>query len=163
MEPTVWGPLLWKLLHTMAEWSDRRDIIYRWKHVLELTSAAIPCTRCRRHMQEYLRMHSMFIRPPEPIPPVRGKQKGWIPAKGEDVKLAIRKGLWTFHNHVNRSTGATELTEEDANALYQGTDRATSLRSVRDTLASLEVLWRPRSEWIREVLALVVFLEAGTY
>jgi len=105
----------------------------------------------------------MFVRPPDPTKPIRGKRKGWIPATGDDVKRAIRKGLWTFHNHVNRSTGATELTEEDAYALTQEMDRPTALRSVRDTLAALELLWKPRLEWIREVLALIALLESGTY
>jgi hypothetical protein len=94
---------------------------------------------------------------------MREKRKGWTPARGEDVKLAIRKGLWMFHNHVNRSTGATELTEEDAYALYQDTDRSTAIRSVRETLAALEVLWKPHYEWIREVSALVILIESGTY
>jgi hypothetical protein len=106
----------------------------------------------------------MFARPPDSIvKPGRGKRKGWIPAKGDDVKVAIRKGLWIFHNHVNRSTGATELTEEDAYALYQDTDRLTALRSVREMLAALELLWKPRIEWVREVLALIILLESGTY
>jgi hypothetical protein len=119
-----WGPLLWKIFHLLAEWSDRRDIVYRWKHMIELASTTIPCEKCRRHMQEYLRGNSIFVRPLEsvaPPPPVRRFRgvipptiKGWTPAKGIDVQQAIRKGLWKFHNHVNRSVGATELTEEEA-------------------------------------------------
>ena len=123
-----WGPRLWSIFHTMAEWSDRRDIVYRWKRTMELTAMTIPCEVCRRHMQDYLRGHSIFVRPPDPVsPPVmvrkfRGvappKVKGWIPTKGEEVKTAIRKGLVTFHNHVTRSKGGTDMPEEEALKLF---------------------------------------------
>ena len=175
---TEWGPLLWKIFHTLAEWSDRRDIVYRWKHMIEITSITLPCEICRRHMQEYLRGNSIFVRAPDtvtPAPPVRRFRgvmpptvKGWTPAKGEDVKQAIRKGMWKFHNHVNRSIGAAELPEEDALILYQSADRYTACKEIREVLKILETLWKPHAritykEWIVEIVTLLALIESGSY
>lgn len=173
-----WGPLLWKVFHTLAEWSDRRDIVYRWKHMMELASTTIPCEICRRHMQEYFRGNSIFVRSLETVvapPPVRRFRgvmpptvKGWTPAKGIEVQQAVRKGLWKFHNHVNRSTGATELTEEEAYALYQTVDRSTACKEIRETLKTLESIWKPHArstykEWMIELIALLALIESGSY
>jgi hypothetical protein len=167
-----WGPLLWKLFHTLAEWSDRRDIVYRWKHVMDLTAVTIPCEICRRHMQDYLRSHSIFVRAPEPVLRKMARRVkrpiGWIPEKGMDVKVAIRKGIWKFHNHVNSSTGATEMTEEEAIKLYEGSDRSTACKMIRELLIQIDSLWKPHArisykEWISEVVALIALIESGSY
>ena len=173
-----WGPLLWSVFHILAEWSDRRDIVYRWKHMMELTAITIPCELCRRHMQEYIRGNSIFVRPIETSGPkvmvrrfrgvVPPTVKGWIPAKGEEVKQAVRKGMWKFHNHVNHFTGATELLEEDAIKLYQSEDRSIACKTVRETIAKIEPLWKPHGrssykEWISELVGLVALIESGTY
>lgn len=176
-----WGPLLWTILHTMAEWSDRKDIVYRWKRVLELTAVTIPCELCRKHMQDYLRSHSIFIRPPDTAPtaiiyrgrhPPRGVVpptiKGWTPAKGMDVKHAIRKGLWKFHNHVNASLSVPELTEEDAYAMYISDSRSIGGTTIREALGKLDLLWKPHvrpsyKEWHIELLALLALIESGSF
>jgi len=167
-----WGPLLWKVFHIFAEWSDRRDIVYRWKHIMELTSMTLPCELCRRHMQEYLRGNSIFVRAPDtvlPRPSVRQfRVKGWTPTKGEDVKQAIRKGMWKFHNYVNRSIGATELSEEEAYILYQSVDRSTACKEIRETLTTIETIWNPHTrstykEWMIELVSLLALIESGSY
>jgi len=173
-----WGPLLWKIFHTVAEWSDRRDIVYRWKHMIELTSITIPCEICRRHMQEYIRGNSIFVRVPDAVvlkPPVRRFRgvmppttKGWIPTNGKEVQHAIRKGVWKFHNHVNSSTGASELSEEEAYVLYQSTDRSMACKEVKELLRTLETFWKPHArssykEWLVEVLALLALIESGSF
>jgi hypothetical protein len=170
-----WGPLLWNVFHSLAEWSDRRDIIYRWKRVMEITSVTIPCEVCRRHMQEYLRAHSIFMRPVEVVVKAIPRKrhgvvpptiKGWIPAKGEEVKQAVRAGLWKFHNHVNQCIGAAELPEADAYALYQGPDRSTACKKAREEITAIESLWKSSSrtiEWIRELIGLLALIESGTY
>jgi len=173
-----WGPRLWLIFHTMAEWSDRRDIVYRWKHMMELAAVTIPCEVCRRHMQDYLRSHSIFVRSPDPpSPPVyvrkfRGvvppKVKGWTPTKGEEVKTAIQKGMIKFHNHVTRSKGGTDMPEEEALKLYESTDRSIACKAVREQIAFIDSLWKPHArisykEWMIELLALLALIESGSY
>ena len=168
-----WGPIVWNIFHTLAEWSDRRDIVYRWKRVMELTSTTLPCETCRRHMQLYLRSHSIFVRAPDPVERlvlrrVRGvavqtSVKGWIPATGLEVKLAIRKGIWKFHNHVNQSNGMTEVSEEDAYKLYEFADRATACKTVRELILQIDTLWKGHIEWRNELLALLALIESGSY
>jgi len=168
-----WGPILWKLFHTLAEWSDRRDIVYRWKRVMDLTSTTLPCETCRRHMQLYLRSHSIFVRSADSAPKpamrrVRGvavqtSVKGWIPATGLEVKYAVRKGIWKFHNHVNASIGITELSEEEAYKLYEFADRSAACKTVREWIVQLDTIWKGHSEWRNELVALLALIESGPY
>jgi len=170
---TEWGPIVWNILHTLAEWSDRKDIVYRWKRVMDLTSLTLPCEVCRRHMQLYLRSNSIFVRAPDPVArpvlrrvrgvAVQSSVKGWIPTTGLEVKLAIRKGIWKFHNHVNQSNGMTEVSEEDAYKLYEQTNRSIACKSVRDLIVQIDALWKGHIEWRNELIALLALIESGSY
>jgi hypothetical protein len=49
-ETTVWGPPLWKVLHTLAELSDNSPL---WFDILNSLETFIPCPVCKTHFTEY--------------------------------------------------------------------------------------------------------------
>ena len=49
-ETTVWGPPLWKVLHTLAEFSDNSPL---WFDILNSLETFIPCPVCKTHFTEY--------------------------------------------------------------------------------------------------------------
>ncbi len=49
-ETTVWGPPLWKVLHTLAECSDNSPL---WHDILTAMETLIPCPTCKAHFIEY--------------------------------------------------------------------------------------------------------------
>lgn len=46
-----WGPRVWRILHGLAEVSDRPALGMAWKAVLRATVLMIPCDLCRHHFQ----------------------------------------------------------------------------------------------------------------
>jgi hypothetical protein len=59
-DPSVWGPLLWKILHIMAEaypehpLDAQKDQAWQFFHSL---GSMLPCERCRIHYRNYLASH----------------------------------------------------------------------------------------------------------
>lgn len=94
-EKHEWGPLYWKLLHGMAEYSGKfQSIILQnderayWKKLLTTLEGVLPCKECRQHAHEYILTH-----------PVQ------IPDDPADVHTYIKMWLYEFHEDVNRRLG----------------------------------------------------------
>ena len=156
----IWGPLVWNSFHLLCSISDRRDIVFRWRKVLELTTVVMPCAICRTHMTEYLRTHRMFGRP-------IGK---YIPTNGLEVKNAISNSIHQFHNHVNTSNKKPTLSFDEAQAKLNivGKSRKEIANMIRANIVQLEPLWstyraREYSIWSSEFLTLVRICESGSY
>lgn len=92
VSPDVWGPNLWRLLHTLADVSDRRDIFPLWNTFIKATCRMLPCDRCRKHMDTYWNTTNFMPR-------------SWISMSGSQVRETIRQKLWMFHNAVNERLG----------------------------------------------------------
>ena len=92
-----WGPALWGIFHTLAELTGHKQTALkedeekrRWRSFLMSLRACIPCPRCRKHYEDYLRTH--------PIDPL-------FRPKGAEWGSALRQWLWAFHNEVRVSSG----------------------------------------------------------
>jgi len=138
MEPVVskgskdiWGPLLWKLFHSLAEVSDRRDVLGYWRVLFKTSAASIPCPLCRLHFEAYLRVHPMT------------KLKKPILTPGKLVKEHIRTELWAFHNAVNESTAKPIFTKAEFDALYATKTRAELLNDAKEAFVAIQELWNP--------------------
>jgi hypothetical protein len=156
----IWGPLVWNSFHLLCSISDRRDIVYRWRKLLELTTIVMPCAACRNHMTIYLRSHRIF----------GTKLMKYSPTSGIDVKTRITNGLFEFHNHVNTSNGKPVLSFEEAQLKLNivGKSRKEIGNMIRANLTQLDPLWstyRPReySIWQSEFLTLLRICESGPY
>jgi hypothetical protein len=88
---TEWGPLIWKILHTLAEKAGRQsntilqaDEMRAWILFVKHLPTVLPCEDCRGHAKIYIAEHP--FEPPESYP-------AW--------NLYVRMYLYTFHEAVN--------------------------------------------------------------
>jgi hypothetical protein len=95
IEKGWWGPRIWRILHSLAEISDRRDCALAWHSTLRATAEMIPCIACRVHF------HTMLNSIKYPIDTV--------------IRTPLRTMLWRAH----KETGG-ELPEEELTAVYGG-------------------------------------------
>jgi len=88
-----WGPVLWEILHGIAERAGRtphqiilddqqREFIY----ALRMLEIVMPCALCRKHYQEWRRLH-----PLEAL------------GSGPSFFQAVREWLFILHEYVNTS------------------------------------------------------------
>jgi hypothetical protein len=92
---TEWGPLLWTLLHGLAERSghisnvnQRKDEIIAWTKMMAVLHYGIPCEECKAHYTAYLQSN--------PFPAL-----STLPY--DTMGAAIREWLWRLHDNVNAS------------------------------------------------------------
>ena len=90
--PEVWGPHLWRLFHALADASTRRDVVLLWGQVIRLTCNALPCAKCRDHMQAYWSAFNI-------VP------KGWDRMDAGAIQTHFRQKMADFHNAVNERLG----------------------------------------------------------
>lgn len=100
----IWGPRVWRLLHRLSFYSDRRDVIIAWQTLLKTISETMPCALCRKHMKTYLINNSIAIPLGSGGAAIRTYMIGWV---------------YRFHNHVRVSGGGIEFPFEELSALYE--------------------------------------------
>jgi hypothetical protein len=101
----IWGPPLWRLLHSLAERLGRQTIPLvatdekrAWVNLLKLVGQVMPCVKCRTHYREW------SVRQP----------LGASYAIRDDA----RRWLWALHNEVNSERGITGPTLDEIPELY---------------------------------------------
>ena len=145
MSPTVWGPRLWRLLHGLADVSDRRDIYPLWNTFLKYTAIVIPCQKCQTHMVEYWSHHTFL-------------PKGWMSMTGSQVRESIRTKLNLFHNSVNLRLGKPEVALTPVSVL----DRAAWIREMQSLFVGLRNEWGgAHLEWKRTGALLLQLVYGG--
>ena len=109
-----WGPLLWQMLHAVAEklghapshtifLDQRREMIF----VLRDIENVMPCPMCRNHYREW--------RSKRPI--------DQLPETQSEFREAVRRWLFDLHEDVNRSRGfESGLVLEQLRPMYAGYD-----------------------------------------
>ena len=121
-----WGPALWSLFHTFAEKTGAQPTAakedeekQRWKSFLMSLRACIPCPRCKKHYEDYIRLHPL---------------DGLFRLKGAGWGAALRHWLWTFHNDVRISSSQpVDVPIEQLTDLY-GTVSANQIFLWKQTL-----------------------------
>ena len=118
-----WGPRIWRILHCLAEISDRTDCGPGWRIVLSETAQMLPCEMCRTH----------FLAASNGV---RLSVVGRAPREG------LRHMLWATH----ASTGGG-LPEAQLGGVYgYGGDRGAVVAEARRLVA--EVAGRFRAEGV---------------
>lgn len=112
-ETTVWGPPLWRILHTLAECSDNSPL---WFDILVAMETLIPCPTCRAHFTAH-------------------KQHNPAPADHQ----GIVDWFFILHNIVNARIGKPLF---DAAGLPTG-DKATLLAGLEPVIQGLSVSYPP--------------------
>ncbi len=93
-ETADWGPILWILLHGLAEKAGQAalpaDEIREWQKFLKVTNDMLPCDKCRTHFGAFLKANPATAL--NTIPYLQ-------------VKTWIRSWFYTLHNEINADTG----------------------------------------------------------
>ena len=122
-----WGPLLWKLLHSLSEKvgtsRSLSEEVREWNRLLTMTADILPCDICKKHYKEVLKEK-----------PVAGILK----MEKDVARVFIKTWLWTLHNEINVENGKPELPYDELSTLYDNVD-------IRDTLWRLEPVMKVAS------------------
>jgi hypothetical protein len=117
-----WGPLLWLLLHTLADKAGKQtntimmgDEQRAWPLFVKTLAPVIPCPYCREHFQSYLTAH------PFDLPMDYYMWKDYIPLY-----------FYTLHESVNARLGKPSFPFASLSATYSNTNR------IKPTLTQLE-------------------------
>jgi len=109
-ETSDWGPILWTILHGIAEQSQKSilplDELREWPKFLKLTGDILPCDKCRAHYQRYLHSH-----PFTPTQQTYGTLKEWI-----------KRWFFNLHNEINTENGKPIFLYEDLETTYKNVD-----------------------------------------
>ncbi len=102
MDPSVWGPPLWRKMHMKTfnypenpTQTDKVNIIKYFNNIANV----LPCDKCKRHYVRELMIN-----------PVSGHVHS---------RKAVIKWLIDFHNKVNRRLGKRVLTYKEVYAIYE--------------------------------------------
>jgi hypothetical protein len=141
-----WGPRVWRILHSLAEVSDRIDCGPAWRVMLTTTADMLPCAVCRSHFYEHARLVPLSV--------------------GKSPRDGLRQRLWIAH----AGTGGG-LPEEGLSAEYGCSgDRGEVLRVVSGLIEEVFTGLRDGGvydrftlgrliTWHRAALALVALLQ----
>ena len=97
-DASEWGPILWSILHGMAEkvgstpfpqfqGDERRALIRIFKSLVKV----IPCPSCKEHYEVYLKEHPV--------------DKMILEIPYGDLNTYVKTWFWELHNWVNESLG----------------------------------------------------------
>ncbi len=119
-----WGPLLWTLLHTLAEKAGKQDNIITkgdemraWPLFMKELAPIIPCPYCKEHFQQYMKEHPFDLPADYPL---------W--------STYIPMYFYTLHESINARLGKPRFPLSDLSNTYQDTKR------IKNVLNELEAL-----------------------
>ena len=123
-EASVWGPILWKLMHGLAERVGStpfpmyaEDERRYWIALLKAMGKMIPCPTCKEHYAAYTKENPFEA----PL-----KTQSYL-----DLNNWIRTYLWDLHNWVNQSNGKPEFPFEEISILYNKVNLRETLKDLR--------------------------------
>jgi hypothetical protein len=111
-DSSEWGPILWTLLHGVAERvgsvsfplfrdDERRYLVQLYKALGKM----IPCPSCKDHYDSYLRENPV--------------DKALLELPYEDLQAYVRRWFWELHNWVNESHGKPLFPLESMQPTYK--------------------------------------------
>jgi Erv1 / Alr family len=105
-----WGPILWSLLHGLAEHAGRpvtplfaEDERISWIALFKLTADIIPCHICKEHFRIYLHEHPIDKLKHMPV---------------HEISAWIKHWFWEVHEWVNMTLGKPPFPEDGLHAMY---------------------------------------------
>lgn len=92
-ETADWGPIVWTILHGLAEKAGRAalpaDEVREWQRLLKATADMLPCDKCRAHFSAFLKANPATALNTLPY---------------NQLRIWIRSWFYTLHNEVNVET-----------------------------------------------------------
>lgn len=108
IDPVIWGPPLWRILHSLAEVAETNTA---WPTLLNALRTGLPCPDCSSHYN------------------------AWIDSHAVGTGTGIKAWLLALHNDVNRRKGVAEWTPEMVTAAagrVRRMDLEAQLRRIRN-------------------------------
>ena len=144
MEPAIWGPKLWFVIHTFAlNYPDNPT--YENKRVMEEffnnLKHTIPCDKCRIHYRQRLER--------EPI------------INYLDNKESLFRYTINLHNQVNKSLGKKIYTYEEVVQVYK--EQYNKESAAQEKQLSFLKRWINIKHIIAAVITLVILIPIGVY
>ena len=138
-DPTEWGPIVWKYVHTLAEKigfsgsiiTDNDQAQYM-ETLINTLHHIIPCPECQSHTASYISSN--------PLPSLKG-------LRGEQLRNTVRNWLFNFHNQVRKMKGQSIViaTPEGCHQYYSG----NFVPSCEYNLFVQNVAYAVRHGWVR--------------
>ena len=144
----IWGPRVWRLLHRLSFYSNRKDVIVAWRNMLKSLSETMPCALCRQHMRSYLAANPIVLP---------------LGSGGEAVQTYLIDWVYRFHNHVRISRGGIEFPFEELEPLYGPGGHARCIEEAGNLMAELNDFWSdvPTREFKAMMGYLISLLRGG--
>jgi hypothetical protein len=102
-----WGPILWSILHGLAQKSGRSffpaDESREWQKFLKATGEILPCDHCRAHYHAFTEKH--------PLTQIKIMSK-------DVLKTFLKTWLWMLHNEINVSNKKPLFQFDDLDSTY---------------------------------------------
>jgi hypothetical protein len=121
---STWGPLVWTVLHGLAEKSDvivkPHTIAYtarQWIRLLEALPMSLPCPICQTHATEWVKAH--------PVQPL---------LKLVSLKEWLVDWIYNFHEAVNALRGAPSFDKTRLHETYSSVDLKTIFESAKEVI-----------------------------
>ena len=124
----IWGPPLWRILHTLAERLGQQKLTLMavderraWTNFIRTIDSAMPCARCRAHFKTWRLKHTIerFV-------------------NSRVIREDARQWLWALHQDVNLERGVSGLTLEEVPELYARRTNQEIQEDIRVVLESFQ-------------------------
>lgn len=146
MDPKVWGPHFWFVLHIVSfnypDNPNQRDKD-NYKSFYYSVKGILPCQNCQKHYQNYL---SHF-----PIEPHL------------DSKIDLIKWVIQIHNFVNNKLGKPILTNEQAFHVYQNLDPISPFQKVNIKQINRQKLHKKNSKYYLFIFIFTIIIAYIVY
>jgi len=114
-----WGPVLWKILHALAEKYGtlvsplfEAEEAVSWLHIINSTGTILPCKDCRDHYDAWLKNN-----PPQFKNKTSSEKRTWV-----------RNYFWSLHTDINLRNGKENVDFDYLSTLYKSVDIVHNLR-----------------------------------
>lgn len=131
-ENAEWGPLFWRLLHGMADFSGKQkdtllqgDERREWVKVFNLLKFTLPCDICRNHYTEYLSTN-----PAEPI----------LTMPYFEVGVWIQTYWWKLHNYINEGNSKSTFPWNSLTSAYKNVDVKKTWKELEPVMKKVIIL-----------------------
>jgi len=122
-DASEWGPLLWTVLHGLAEkagtssfpqyYADERRGILK---IFKLLEKIIPCPSCKEHYEVYLREHPV--------------ERSLEQLSRSELQTYVKTWFWELHNWVNESVQHPQFPYDQLSASYKNVNLRVALKNL---------------------------------
>jgi hypothetical protein len=149
-----WAPLLWRILHSLAEHSGEivsplfaDDEKRQWVLFVQMLPNILPCPHCREHAQDYLKTHPFA----ESVKPI---------SSTKELHTFLVDYFYTFHEAVNTRLGKPSFDKTLLTSTYRGIairkelENLHPIQSTAIQLSGLRILdWKKWVGYLRMILS----------